>query len=58
MLCRGDSHFDIKAAEETGIPNVFILNEDKKRFASMNAEVFSSVEELMKRIEQLLEKGE
>jgi len=54
----GDSHFDIKAAEETGIPNVFILNEDKEKFASMNAEVFSSVEELMKRIERLLEKGE
>ena len=54
----GDSHFDIKAAEETGIPYVFILNEDKERFASMPAEVFSSVEELMKRIERLLEKGE
>jgi HAD superfamily hydrolase (TIGR01549 family) len=54
----GDSHFDIKAAEETGIPNVFILNEDKEKFATMPAEVFSSVEELMKRIERLLEKGE
>ncbi len=50
----GDSNFDIKAAEEAGIPNVFILNEDKEKFASMPAEVFSSVEELMKRIEQLL----
>jgi len=54
----GDSHFDIKAAEEAGIPNVFILNEDKERFASMPAEVFSSVEELIERIEQLSEKGE
>ena len=54
----GDSHFDIKAAEEAGILNVFVLNKDKKRFASMPAEVFSSVEELMKRIERLLEKGE
>ncbi len=53
----GDSHFDIKAAEEAGILNVFILNEDKERFASMPAEVFSSVEELMKRIERLLVKG-
>jgi HAD superfamily hydrolase (TIGR01549 family) len=51
----GDSHFDIKAAEEAGIPNVFILNEDKERFASMPAELFSSVEELIERIEQLLE---
>ncbi len=54
----GDSHFDIKAAEEAGISNVFILNEDKERFASMPAEVFSSVEELMERIERLFEKGE
>jgi HAD superfamily hydrolase (TIGR01549 family) len=54
----GDSHFDIKAAEEAGIPNVFILNEDKERFASMPAEVFSSTEELIKRIERLLEKGD
>ena len=53
----GDSHFDIKAAQEAGISNVFILNEDKERFASMPAEVFSSVEELIKRIQQLLEKG-
>jgi HAD superfamily hydrolase (TIGR01509 family) len=51
----GDSHFDIKAAQEAGITNVFILSEDKERFASMPAEVFGSVEELMKRIEQLLE---
>lgn len=54
----GDSHFDIKAAEEAGIPNVFILNEDKERFASMPAEVFSSVEELKERIGRLSEKGE
>lgn len=54
----GDSHFDIKAAQEAGISNVFILNEDKERFASMPAEVVSSVEELMNRIERLLETGE
>jgi HAD superfamily hydrolase (TIGR01549 family) len=54
----GDSHFDIKASQEAGISNVFILNEDKERFSSMPAEVFSSVEELTKRIERLLEKGE
>jgi HAD superfamily hydrolase (TIGR01549 family) len=54
----GDSHFDIKAAEEAGILNVFILNENKEKFASMPAEVLGSVEELIERIEQLLEKGE
>ena len=53
----GDSHFDIKAAEEAGIPNVFILNENEERFASMPAEVFSSVEKLIERIERLSEKG-
>ena len=52
----GDSHFDIKAAREAGIPNVFILNEDKERFVSMKTEVFSSTEALQKRIENLLEK--
>jgi HAD superfamily hydrolase (TIGR01549 family) len=51
----GDSHFDVKAAEDAGIPNVFILNEDKERFASMPAEIFSSVAELIERIEQLSE---
>jgi len=54
----GDSHFDVKAANEAGIPNVFILNEDKERFASMNAEVFSSIEALQERIEKGLVKGE
>ena len=52
----GDSHFDIKAAEEAGIPNVFILNENKERFDSMKAEVFCSVEALQKKIENLLER--
>lgn len=50
----GDSHFDVKAAGEAGIPNVFILSENKEKFASMPAEVFGSVEELMERIERLL----
>jgi HAD superfamily hydrolase (TIGR01549 family) len=54
----GDSHFDVKAAEEAGILNVFILSENKEKFASMPAEVLGSVEELIERIEQLLEKGE
>ncbi len=54
----GDSHFDIKAAQEAGIPNVFILNDDKEKFASMPAEVFSSVEAIIERIELLLEKRE
>ena len=52
----GDSHFDVRAAEEAGIPLIFILNEDRERFDKMNAEVFSSVEELQTKIVKLLEK--
>ena len=50
----GDSHFDLKAADEAGIPCIFILSEDRERFASTNAEVYSTVGELKKKIEILL----
>jgi HAD superfamily hydrolase (TIGR01549 family) len=50
----GDSHFDVKAADEAGISCVLILNEDKQRFASTKAEVFSTVSELQKRIRNFL----
>jgi HAD superfamily hydrolase (TIGR01509 family) len=50
----GDSHFDVKAANEAGISCVLILNEDKERFASTNAEVFSTVGELQERIRTFL----
>lgn len=53
----GDSHFDIKAANEAGIPHVFILNKNQERFAATNVEVFSSVEALRERVESLLEVG-
>lgn len=52
----GDSHFDVRAAEEAGIPLIFILNEERERFDKMNAEVFSSVEALQTKIEKLLER--
>jgi len=52
----GDSHFDIRAAEEAGIPLIFILNEDRERFVEMNAEVFNSVEALQIKMVKLLEK--
>ncbi len=51
----GDSHFDIRAAQEAGISFIFILSEDRERFDAMNAELFSSVGELQKRVEKLLE---
>ena len=50
----GDSHFDIRAAQEAGISFIFILSEDRERFDAMNAELFSSVGELQKRVEKLL----
>lgn len=50
----GDSHFDIRAAEEAGIPLIFILNEDTERFVEMNAEVFNSVEALQTKMVKLL----
>jgi HAD superfamily hydrolase (TIGR01509 family) len=52
----GDSHFDVRAAQEAGIPYIFILNEDKERFNALEAEVFSSVEALQTRIDELLDK--
>ncbi len=52
----GDSHFDVRAAEEAGIPLIFILSEDRERFDKMNAEVFSSVEALRTKMVKLLEK--
>lgn len=51
----GDSHFDVEAANEAGIPCVFVLNEDRERFASTKAEIFSSVDALKKRIDELLD---
>jgi HAD superfamily hydrolase (TIGR01509 family) len=50
----GDSHFDVKAANEAGISCVLILNKNKERFASTNAEVFSTVGELQERIRTFL----
>jgi HAD superfamily hydrolase (TIGR01509 family) len=52
----GDSHFDVRAAEEAGIPLIFILNEDTERFDKMNAEVFKSVEALQAKVVKLLER--
>lgn len=54
----GDSHFDIHAAAEAGIPSIFILSADRTRFEGMKAEVFGSVEELRSKIENLLNRKE
>jgi len=50
----GDSHFDIKAAQEAGIAQVFIISQKKEQFTSNSVEVVESVKKLKKRIEELL----
>lgn len=50
----GDSEFDIKAALDAGISNIFILNPEKRKFASAQAEMFVSIEDIRKKIERLV----
>jgi len=50
----GDSPFDIEAAEEAGIDQVFILSQNREKFSSDPVELIESVKELKKRIERLL----
>jgi len=50
----GDSPFDIQAARESGISRVLVLSREKQRFASSGVEVFSSVEALKDRVEDLI----
>jgi len=51
----GDSHFDLKAAKESGIERIFLLGQDNEKFSSTGAEVFPGVKALKERIEELLE---
>lgn len=47
----GDSHFDVRAAEDAGLRHIFILSREPARFASFaSAEVFPSVAALHRRI--------
>lgn len=50
----GDSHYDLKAAEEAGIHCVFILTQEKEKFSSSNVQVVGTVKELKNRIKNLL----
>lgn len=50
----GDSHFDIRAAKEAGIPRIFMLNKCEKTFTGPEVEVFPSIADLQKRIATLL----
>ena len=54
----GDSHFDIRAAEEAGIPRIFILNRHPDTFrTSRSVEFFPSVAALRQRIQTLFSGG-
>jgi HAD superfamily hydrolase (TIGR01549 family) len=50
----GDTRFDIEAAREVKIKRIYILNEDKDKFASNDVKVFSTVQELRDHVEPLL----
>ena len=50
----GDTFFDIEAAKDAGIDKVFILNEDREKFAGTPAEIFVDVKELRRHIQTFL----
>ena len=50
----GDSHFDIRAAQDAGIARIFILNKDRAKFAAWTVEIFGTVASLRRRIDELL----
>ena len=50
----GDSLFDIMAAEEAGIPRIFIINHDPKRFPQDRADIFPDVEKLFSSLSRIL----
>lgn len=50
----GDSHFDVKAAEEAGIRRIFVLVQDQGRNFSPDVETVPTVRELRDKIAKLL----
>ena len=50
----GDSHFDVKAAEEAGIKKIFLLTQDEERPFTHGEEAVRTVEELQKKISLIL----
>jgi len=50
----GDSHFDIRAAQDAGIARIFILSKDRAKFAAWTVEIFGTVTSLRRRIDELL----
>lgn len=50
----GDSHFDVRAAEEAGIDRIFLLSQKKQKQFSPHVETVRTVGELRKRIAKIL----
>ena len=50
----GDSKFDMLAAVSAGIPNIYIVNQDKSGFDQNNVEIFDSISKIKSKIESLL----
>ena len=50
----GDSHFDVKAAEEAGIKRVFVLTQEKENKFSCGVETANTVKELEEKISDIL----
>jgi len=53
----GDSHFDVLAAADAGIGNIFLISRDKGKFGGSGAELCPSLGALHKKISRLLEKS-
>lgn len=50
----GDSHFDVKAAEEAGIKKIFVLTQDREKYLSHGVEPVRTVGELRAKVSKLL----
>jgi HAD superfamily hydrolase (TIGR01549 family) len=50
----GDSHFDVKAAEEAGIKRVFLLSHEKEKKYSIGVEMVPNIKELQKIISHII----
>lgn len=50
----GDSKFDMLAAVSAGIPNIYIVNQNKSGFDQNNVEIFDSISKIKSKIESLL----
>lgn len=52
----GDSHFDVKAAADAGIQNVFILSSKKQKNLPVGVRIFQTVHDLEKWLQRLIER--